>query len=505
VPNVEAAASPILLNYQSKWIYDKVAVKIIEKSRRIGLSYAEAADAVLHAADDSGGNVYYIAFSKDMTEGFIQDCATWAKAYNMACGEVQEEVLVDEDREILTYKIKFASGKIIQALSSSPRNLRSKGRPGDRLIIDEAAFIDELEELLKAAMAMTMWGGSVHIISTHNGEDNPFNQLINDVRAGRYDYSLHRVTLDDALNDGYFKKICEVTGKEWSEEAEAAWRDTIVKRYRPNENEELFCVPSMSGGSYMSRALIESCMVEAPVVRFEGTASFNIAPEPVRRAEMQDWINDNITPLLARLDKNRRHVFGMDFARSGDMSDISPMEIGATLHNTVPFLIEMHNVPHKQQEQVLFAIADGLPRLCGGAIDAGGNGSYIAEAATDRYGSLIDEVHFTENWYRENMPRYKAKYEDRLISIPKHDDILEDHRAIRMINGVPRVPKGKTDKKGARHGDSAIAMVLADNKTLNTAAPIEYITDDTETSDLSFLGEAEGINHNSFIGGGYGR
>ena len=188
MPN-DMAASPILLNYQSKWIHDKVAVKIIEKSRRIGLSYAEAADAVLHAADDKGGNVYYIAFSKDMTEGFIQDCATWARAYNMACGEVEEEILVDEDREILTYKIKFASGKIIQALSSSPRNLRSKGHPGDRLIIDEAAFIDDLEELLKSAMAMTMWGGSVHIISTHNGEDNPFNQLINDVRAGRYDYS----------------------------------------------------------------------------------------------------------------------------------------------------------------------------------------------------------------------------------------------------------------------------------------------------------------------------
>jgi hypothetical protein len=42
---------------------------------------------------------------------------------------------------------------------------------------------------------MTMWGGQIRIISTHDGADNPFAELINDVRAGRYDYSLHRVTL----------------------------------------------------------------------------------------------------------------------------------------------------------------------------------------------------------------------------------------------------------------------------------------------------------------------
>ncbi|OIP98864.1 MAG: hypothetical protein AUK35_09705 [Zetaproteobacteria bacterium CG2_30_46_52] len=72
------------------------------------------------------------------------------------------------------------------------------------------------------------------------------------------------------------------------------------------------------------------------------------------------------------------------------------------------------------------------------------------------------------------MPRYKAAYEDHEITIPKHDDILEDHRAIKMVNGVPRVPKGKTDSAGQRHGDSAIAAVLAHNKSFNTAAPMEY-------------------------------
>ena len=465
----------ILLPYQQRWIEDPSQVKIIEKGRRIGISYSEAADDVLYAGSKKGANVYYISYDKEMTQGFIEDCAAWAKAYNMAAGSIEEELIIeDEDKQILSFAIRFDSGHKIQTFSSNPRKLRSKGKPGEKLIIDEAAFIDDLDELLKSAMAMTVWGGSVCIISTHNGDENAFNELIEDVRKGRYDYSLHRVTLDDALADGLYKRICQVTGQVWSVEAEATWRKALINRYKPNEKEELFCVPAMGGGAYLSRVLIEKNMADAPVVRFEGSASFNMAPESVRRAEMQDWINDNIKPLTAVLNPLRRHVFGMDFARSGDMTDIAPMEKGETLHKTVPFIVELHNVPFKQQEQVLFAVADDLPRLSGGALDATGNGAQIAEAAKDRYGSMIEEVKMSENWYRESFPPYKADLEDGMTTIPKHDDILEDHRAVQLVNGVPRLPKKKTDKKGQRHGDSVVAIVLADTAARKDHASIDF-------------------------------
>ena len=223
-----AQATSLLMGYQGRWIADTSPVKIIEKSRRIGISYAEAADDVLYAASAEGANVYYISYNKEMTQGFIQDCATWARAFNAAASQIEESVLEEEDKQILTFTIKFDSGHMIQAFTSSPRNLRSKGRPGERLVVDEAAFLDDIKEVLKAAMAMTMWGGQIRIISTHNGDDNAFNELINDVRSGKYDYSLHRVDLDDALQDGLFRKICTVTGQEWSIEREAEWRRTMV-------------------------------------------------------------------------------------------------------------------------------------------------------------------------------------------------------------------------------------------------------------------------------------
>lgn len=469
-----SAPGSVLLGYQRRWVLDDAAVKVIEKSRRIGLSYAEASDAVLHAAAEDGANVYYISYDKEMTQGFIQDCAHWARAFQAAASQIEESVIEADDRQILTYVIKFDSGHQIQTFSSNPRNLRSKGRPGERLVIDEAAFVDDIEELLKAAMAMTMWGGKVRIISTHNSEENPFNQLINDIRAGRYPYSLHRVTLDDALADGLYRRICEVTGQPWSIEAEREWRQAMVDRYKPNQDEELFCIPARGGGAYMTRALVEPRMAPAPVLRFAGDDAFNAAPEHARRVQMDDWIRDELLPHLRDLDRDRRHTLGMDFARKGHLSVLAPMEIGATRHRTVPLLVEMRNVPHRQQEQVLFALGDRLPRLAGVAVDAGGPGSFIAEAAHDHWGSLVDQIAFSEGWYRDNMPRHKARFEDGTITIPLDDDVLEDYRAWRLVRGVPRLPDATTDRSGQRHGDASVAIALADYASEHEAGLIDY-------------------------------
>ncbi len=459
-------ATSVLLPYQQRWISDDAAVKVMEKSRRIGLSYAEAADSVLHAAATSGANVYYISYDKEMTSGFIQDCAGWARAFNSAASEIEESVIEQEDRQILTYAIRFDSGHSIQTFSSNPRNLRSKGRPGERLIVDEAAFVDNIAELLKSAMAMTMWGGKVRIISTHNGVENPFNTLIEDMRAGKYDYSLHRVTLDDALADGLYHRICQVTGNTWSAAGQNQWRDQLIARYAPNADEELFCIPSQSGGAWLSRALIESRMSDkTPVLRYAAPDGCELLPDHIRTAEMRDWLEEHLKPLLAVLPSDGLSFLGEDFGRSGDLTVLTPLLQQQNLRRKPPFMLELRNVPFQQQEQVVKYLIDRLPRFMGGAFDARGNGQYLAERAMQRYGaSRIHQIMLSEGWYREHMPPLKAAFEDGdLDDLPKDADILADLRAIQVIKGVPRVPEQRTtgEDKGKRHGDAAVSLALA--------------------------------------------
>ena len=503
----------VLLGYQKRWIADSSQLKIGEKSRRTGLTWAEAADSTLTAAsavDAGGDDVFYIGSNKDMAREFIDACAMWAKAYNCACGDVGEEVFVDEDKDILTYVIYFSSGFKVKALSSNPKNMR--GMQG-KVIIDEAAFHEKLAEVLKAALALTMWGSRVVLISTHNGIENLFNTLITDSRAGKKRYSVHTITLDDACRDGLYKRICQVRQQEWSQEAEDEWKANLLKDTATEEDalEEYGCVPKNGGGAYISRGLRDRAarLTDAPVFRFTGSAAFNSASEHARKGEMQEWLEENVLAELERLPKDLRHCLGEDFARTGDLTVFTPMTVQSDTKRTVPFLVELKNVPFKQQEQVLYFICDRLPRRDGIALDARGNGQYLAEQARYKYGDEVVEVMLSVGYYRENMPIFKAAFEDDDILLPKHEDIITDLGQIQIIRGVPGIDDSRT--KGSdgnkRHGDSAIAIFLAYlvSKAEMTRYELHTIGRQEDSVNRRFFGTAEENNLYDDIGQASGR
>jgi phage FluMu gp28-like protein len=462
----QPAAPMVLLPYQQRWIADNSQVKICEKSRRVGLSWAEAADDTLYAASISGDDVWYIGYNLEMAREFINDCGDWAREYNKIASEVEECVLVDEDKEILALRINFPSGHRITALSSRPTNLR--GKQG-RVVIDEAAFHENLDGLIKAAMALLMWGGQVRIISTHDGDANPFNELVQEIHAGKVPYSLHRITLDDALAEGLYQRICLKLGREWSQEAEDKWRADLVAFYKEHADEELFCIPSQGKGTYLSRLVIERCMKQdIPVLRWACTNEFTVMPDHIRQAEARDWCKEHLEPLLAKLDPAQNHCFGEDFARSGDLTVIFPLAEQQKLHWRAPFVVELKNVPFKEQELILFYIIDRLPRFFGGCMDARGNGQYLAEVALQKYGERIKCIMLSETWYRENMPRFKSFFEDGTLEVPADADHMDDYRAVKMTKGIAKVPETHTQGKDGnqRHGDAAIALALAVSATL---------------------------------------
>lgn len=478
----------VLLPYQQRWIADPSPFKVAEKGRRTGLTWAEASDNVLIAAADKaagGQNVYYIGQDKDMTEEYIAACAMWAREFNQAAASVESGIWDDTDEEgnsksILTYTIRFPKSRHrITALASRPKKLR--GRQGV-LVGDEAAFQDDLDGLIKAAMAFLIWGGKVRLISTHFGVDNQFNTLCTDIRSGKQKGTVHRITFRQAVAEGLYQRVCMRTGKVWTRADQDEWVKGIYEFYRHNADEELDCIPSQSSGFYMSRALIEARMsAELPVLRLSLPQGFELQPEHVRIATVNDWLQLHVNPLLVKLPVTGRSYYGMDFARSSDLSVIFPLIEDQHLHKRAPFVLEMRNVPFEQQKQVLFYVVDRLPNFAAGANDSRGNGQYLGEVATQKFGATrIHRVMLTQEWYIDQMPRYKAAFEDGNITIPRDDGVLTDHRAVQMIKGVPKVPDGVKSKDadgGERHGDTAVAGALAWFASQNGAAPIEFMSD----------------------------
>ncbi len=462
----EARTPMALLPYQQRWCADRSQVKIIEKSRRVGLSWGEAADTALLAASASGMNSFYIGYMKDMAKEFIADCASFAKAYSLAAGDISETEEVwfegEEKKSIFVYTLRFASGWRIEALSSAPRNLR--GKQG-RVILDEFGFHQNQKELLKAALALLIWGGEVHIITTHNGVDNEFNVLVLDVRAGKKPYSLHRVTFRDAVDEGLYERVCLRTGKTPTDEGREAWVKGIYDQYGAAAEEELDCVPSNSGGAWLSRALIEARMIDAPVLRWTPPVKdFMLWPEHLRTAEMRDWLETHLMPVLAALDPDQRSGFGFDFGRTGDLSVLLPFQITRQLRRRFPFALELSNCPFDQQREALYYIGDRLPRFFAGKLDSRGNGQYLAEKAQQKWGAgRIEMVMLSQAWYRDNTAPFKAALEDGTAELVRDSDHLDDLRAFQVIKGIPLLPDTRTKGQDGqqRHGDAGVAYLLA--------------------------------------------
>ena len=316
VPDTASTDVPaVLLPYQQRWIADPSPLKVCEKGRRTGLTWAEAADDVLIAASSKaagGQNVYYLGTDKEMTEEYIGACAMWAKAFNHAASAMEEGLWDedDEDKHIKTFTIRFpASGHKITALASRPRKLR--GRQGV-LVGDESAFVDDLGELIKAAIAFLIWGGKVRLISTHDGADNQFNEIIQEIRGGKRAGTVHKVTFMEAVKEGLYRRICLRLGREWSADAEQEFVDGIYKTYGEDAEEELDCVPKNGGGAYLSRALIESRMdTDTPVLELSLPEGFEMYAERLRVAEVNAWLIEHVQPHLDRLSGNAGGIRGM--------------------------------------------------------------------------------------------------------------------------------------------------------------------------------------------------
>ena len=266
---------PACLLYQREWVYDDSRIKICEKSRRIGITWCTAGEAVTVAGrrgSDGGMDVWYMVSSEDDARQFILDCVMWAGLFQSQCAEMNEVLIEDEDangklRMITAFEIRFASGKRIRSLSSNPRRLR--GKQG-WAIIDEAAHHPDLKAFMKAAIAFTMQGGRIAIISTHNGKDNEFNRMIeserNRIKKGeRRRYSLHRYPLDRAIDDGFYQEIvCRRNLQAVrTPEAQAQWRQQVIDDYGDDADEELHAIPSGGKKVLWSTDLIE-------VTRWEG-------------------------------------------------------------------------------------------------------------------------------------------------------------------------------------------------------------------------------------------
>lgn len=421
----------LFLRYQARWVEDTSRLKLMEKSRQIGLSWSTAYATVERTAAASARLDEWVSSRDEMqAKLFIEDCKMWASALALAADDLGEQV-IDVSTKASAFVLQFANGKRIHSMSSSPD--AQAGKRGGR-ILDEFALHPDPRKLWSIAYPGITWGGSMEVISTHRGSGNFFNQLVKEAReqGNPKNISLHRVTLQDALDDGFLWKLQQMLPQDDQRQAmdEAEYFDFVRSGAADEESfqQEYMCNPADDASAWLPYDLITPCEVET------GTAPEHYTGGPC--------------------------FVGMDFAARGDLTVIAVLEeVGDVLWCRE--LIELHRTSFAEQLARLDQVMHGY-RVVRAALDQTGLGEMPVEEAKRRHGMLrVEGVLFSAARKLDLATALKQRFEDRSIRIPGRAALRADLHAVKRESGPTGAPRLVAERTAVGHADRFWALALA--------------------------------------------
>ena len=139
---------------------------IILKSRQLGISTLTAGYALWSMIFHEDFNVLVIATKQDVAKNLV----TKVRVMHHYLPSWLKTESVEDNR----LSLRYANGSQIKAISSSPDAGRSEAL--SLLVIDEAAFVKEIDDIWASAQQTLATGGKAIILSTPNGSGNFFHR-----------------------------------------------------------------------------------------------------------------------------------------------------------------------------------------------------------------------------------------------------------------------------------------------------------------------------------------
>lgn len=437
-PNPDA----ILLPYQAKWVTDKSRLKLMEKSRQIGISWGSAYADVETTAAQIAAYDWWISSRDDLQARlYIEDCKRWAKALSLAATDLGE-IVIDPEAKLSAFALRFANGKRIHSMSSNPD--AQAGKRGGRTL-DEFALHPDPRKLWTIAYPGITWGGSLNVISTHRGSHNFFNQLIREIKehGNPKNISHHRVTLQDALDQGFLYKLQQSLppDDERQEMDEAAYFDFVKSGAADEESflQEYMCAPANDDSAFLEYDLIAACEYPA----------------------LADWTTIEGRELYAGVDIGRKHDLTVLWVveRLGDVFYTRHIET-------------LRAMSKGEQEAILWPWFERCTRVC---IDATGLGIGWADDAIAQFGAYkVEGVTFTSRVKEELAYPVRGAMEDRKLRIPHDPKVRSDLRSVtKQTTGAGNI-RFTAERTPDGHADRFWALALAVHAGSTPAVQIEF-------------------------------
>lgn len=423
--------------YQARWIKDDSRLKAMEKSRQIGMSWSTAYRLVRNKSAVDARQDAWISSRDDLQARlFKEDCNSFAGVLNAAAQDLGQ-IVIDPERAISAYVLQFANGLRINSMSSNPD--AQAGKRGDR-VLDEFALHPDPRKLYAIAYPGITWGGSMEIISTHRGSANFFNQLIQEIKhkGNPKGFSLHTVTLQNALDDGFLSKLqAKLPPDDPRQDMDESEYFAFIKAGCTDEEsflQEYMCVPADDASAFISFELIDA-------VKYPAGVAWEFTLEQLRACK---------NPLY----------LGGDIGRVSDLTCFWVDEVVGGVAFTRK-LVELKNTPFDQQEARLYELL-ALPSLRRACIDNTGIGRQLVERAQTRFGKYkVEAVTFTPAVKEQLAYPVRSACEDRSMRLPDRPEVVSDFRAIRKETTAAGNIRFTAERGPGGHSDRFWAKALA--------------------------------------------
>ena len=306
--------------------------------------------------------------------------------------------------------------------------------------MDEFALHPDPRRLYAIASPGITWGGQLEIVSTHRGVNNFFNALCREAEGeNRARWSHHRVTLDDALEQGFLSRLQATLPPDAAVQDmdEAAYRDHVRATCPDDETwqQEYLCQPEDDASKFLPYDLISAC--EYP--------------------PGHPWRETEGGLLYAGIDIGREHDLTVLWVveRLGDVICTRHVEA-------------MSRMRKSEQEAVIDPWIARCQRTC---IDRTGLGIGWVDDAQDRHGHRVEGVTFTGTVKEALAYSLRGALEDRKVRIPHDRAVSADLRALRKTTTAAGNVRFDAPRTSDGHADRAWALALALEAASDASGP----------------------------------
>ena len=410
----------LLLEYQHAFWQDKARAKFGLWSRQTGKDFTTEGEAVEDCFKRPKTQWMIAAPSERQSLESLDKAKEWAEAFKLVIdGYEERRESSNPESMIKSAEIKFSNGSRIRAVPGKPGTVRGTSA---NVILTEFDFFEDPAATWRAilpSITNPLRGGEkrVILITTPNGAGGAGHKIWTK-KDGKFKWSRHKVTIEDAVRMGLPVDIAELREifddpDGWAQEFMCEWLDGVA-----------YLLP------YDLIAMAESA---------DATESW---PSGLIEARHQNPV-----------------YCGIDFGRQRDPTVCWSAELaGDTLWSRE--VLELRKTSTPEQEKILFDRVALSTRTCFDYTGPGiGLGDYLVAThgewnpAQHKFGK-VELCTFTTNFKRQIFPRLRRRFESPCtVRIPISRVIREDLHEMKQVitNGQynywsPRTRDGHSDR-----------------------------------------------------------